>query len=88
MHDILYINFRLINQQTQFFQLLPGRKQVALDESGSSEGEWHTFRVRVEGNQIVVKLDGRIIVDFVDDSENQRDIGFIGLQQNRGKIEF
>jgi len=71
---------------------LVGRKKVSLDDSGGSktapEGEWHTFRVRVEGQQIVVTLDGRIILDFIDDSENQRNIGFIGLQQNQGKIEF
>jgi hypothetical protein len=69
-----------------------GRKKVVLDDAGGDEtapeGKWHRFHVRVEGNQIVVTLDGRIILDFIDDSENQREIGFIGLQQNEGKIEF
>jgi hypothetical protein len=63
-----------------------GRQQVEMETPG--EGQWRSFRVRVEGNQIVVKLDGRIVMDFVDESENRRPIGFIGLQKNEGKIEF
>lgn len=63
-----------------------GRQKVEMQPAG--EGEWQSYRVRVEGNQIVAKLDGRIVMDFVDESENRRDIGFIGLQKNEGKIEF
>ena len=63
-----------------------GRQQVEMETPG--EGQWRSFRVRVEGNQIVAKLDGHIVMDFVDESDNRRAIGFIGLQQNEGKIEF
>lgn len=69
-----------------------GRQRTEMDENDDSklpaEGEWHTIQVRVEGNQIVARFDGRILVDMVDESDHQIDIGFIGLQHNQGKIEF
>ena len=63
-----------------------GRQKVA--EEVAEEGQWREFRLRVEENQIVSQLDGRIVIDFVDQSDDRRRTGFIGLQKNVGKIEF
>ena len=52
------------------------------------EGDWHTFYIRCEGARITVKLDGKGIVDFTDDSDAQRSSGQIGLQMNAGRIAF
>ncbi|MDG1897922.1 MAG: DUF1080 domain-containing protein [Fuerstiella sp.] len=52
------------------------------------EGDWHTFSVRCEGAQITVKLDGQDIVDFKDESDDQRTYGKIGLQMNAGRVAF
>jgi len=52
------------------------------------EGEWHTFHVTCDGNNIKVLLDGKQIVDFQDTSDHQRSSGQIGLQMNKGRIAF
>lgn len=52
------------------------------------EGEWHTFHVFCNGNQIRVLLDSEEIVDFTDDTENVRLAGTIGLQMNKGRSAF
>ncbi|MCA9066616.1 MAG: DUF1080 domain-containing protein [Planctomycetaceae bacterium] len=52
------------------------------------EGHWHTFRILCEGARIQVWLDGSSIVDFTDESDQQRLDGRIGLQMNSGRIAF
>ncbi|MDG2130241.1 MAG: DUF1080 domain-containing protein [Fuerstiella sp.] len=52
------------------------------------EGDWHTFEIHCEGLHITVKLDGKEIVDFTDQSGNPRSSGRIGLQMNSGRIAF
>lgn len=54
----------------------------------AGDSEWHTFHVVVNGPQSVVKLDGKAVLSFTDDSANPLKTGFIGLQFNEGKIEF
>ena len=50
--------------------------------------EWQSFVVRLEGPKIQASLNGKEILNFKDTSEQQREIGFIGLQKNEGPIEF
>lgn len=52
------------------------------------EGEWHTFHVVCDGSRIEVRLDGKQIVDFDDQTPNARARGTIGLQMNSGRIAF
>jgi len=48
--------------------------------------EWRTFEVTADGARLVVKLDGRQILDFTDPKPIGR--GYVGLQFRSGKIEF
>lgn len=52
------------------------------------EGAWHSFHVVCAGSTINVQLDGEHIVEFTDDTDNQRFHGRIGLQMNQGRIAF
>lgn len=57
-------------------------------DSLSVEEEWHTFDVRVEGLRIDVKLDGKPVLNFLDESDAPRRTGHIGLQMNGGDVRF
>jgi hypothetical protein len=50
------------------------------------DGNWHTFEVTADGPRWVVKLDGKQVLDYVDQKPLPR--GPIGLQFNIGKVEF
>lgn len=65
---------------------LVARKKAAVTVVG--EGAWKRYFVTVQGRRIVAKLDGRIVIDFTDNTENFRPSGLIGLQYREGKIEF
>lgn len=54
----------------------------------TGEEVWKTFHVRVEGNRIIARLDGELILDFEDETDGLRTSGFIGLQKNEGLIRF
>jgi len=56
-------------------------------ESIIGSGDWKSLRVVVEGNRLVVTLDGAQVLDYSDPS-HARASGLIGLQKNAGKIEF
>jgi hypothetical protein len=43
---------------------------------------------RVEGNRITAQLNGKPVVEFVDQSPQRLRVGRIGLQMNGGEIEF
>jgi len=62
------------------------RKKSAVAVGG--EGTWKQFHVTLSGRRILVKLDGRTVLDFSDDTKNFRPSGYIGLQFRQGKIEF
>lgn len=52
------------------------------------DGDWHSFRVRVDGPRISVNFDGSDVLDYTDSTEKPLSTGHIGLQMNGGKIEF
>jgi uncharacterized protein YceK len=47
-----------------------------------SVGRWNTFHIIAQGNHLVVRFDGRVVVDTRDDREKS---GPIGLQQFKGQ---
>lgn len=58
------------------------------DNVPAVEGDWHTFHVFCNGNNIRVLLDEKQIVDFTDDSDHVCMSGTIGLQMNKGRSAF
>ena len=52
------------------------------------DGAWHTYHVVVHGTQVVVKLDGKPILDFQNPNPKGRAFGHIGLQKNMGHVKF
>jgi Domain of Unknown Function (DUF1080) len=63
-----------------------GRQKAAGTFHG--EGAWMKISARVESNRITAQLNGRPVIDFVDNSPARRRVGRIGLQMNGGTIEF
>ena len=47
---------------------------------------WHTFHIRLEGDQVKVSLDDKPIIQLTDKTKLGR--GHISLQHNQGRIEF
>lgn len=62
-----------------------GHAKTAAPIKGS--GGWKKLHVRVEGNHFVVTLDSEQVLDYTDETK-ARSSGLIGLQKNKGKIEF
>ena len=54
----------------------------------SGEEAWTTFHIRAEGPRVVVKLDGKEVLDFTDTTEKPLTSGLIGLQMNSGLVKF
>ncbi|MEX2119642.1 MAG: DUF1080 domain-containing protein [Pirellulales bacterium] len=48
--------------------------------------EWRSYEVSADGGHFIVKLDGRVVLDYTDPEPLGR--GFIGLQLNKGPVEF
>lgn len=48
--------------------------------------QWHTFTVKLVGDQVTVSLNGKQIVSYTDDSGLR--YGHISLQHNEGRAEF
>ena len=48
--------------------------------------DWRTYEVTAQGGHFLVKLDGKTVLDFTHSKPLDR--GHIGLQFNKGKIEF
>jgi hypothetical protein len=61
---------------------------VKPDQPVLGEGIWKTFQVKALGDQIDVKLDGKLILSYTDKRPVARRRGFIGLQKNAGRAEF
>ncbi len=55
-------------------------------KGGHDSTDWQTFEVTADGHNFTVKLDGQVVLDYLDPKPLGR--GFIGLQFNTGKIEF
>lgn len=51
-------------------------------------GDWHSMHIVCSGAQITVQLDGNLVTEFTDETENKRASGRIGLQKNKGRIAF
>jgi hypothetical protein len=47
---------------------------------------WRTFEATLEGGHAVVKYNGEVVLDYMDEKPIGR--GLIGLQLNSGKVEF
>ena len=60
------------------------KRKAATGENDSAD--WQTFEVTADAGHFVVKLDGRVVLDYTDPEPLGR--GYIGLQFNSGKIEF
>lgn len=55
---------------------------VTLDE------DWHSYFVTLDGPRVSVKLDGKHVLEYTDDTPSPLASGFIGLQMNGGRVEF
>lgn len=65
-----------------------GRQRVEPDQLGSDfdPTAWHAFVIRAEGENVTIHLDGKKLLELVDDTSSRR--GFISLQHNEGIVEF
>ena len=48
--------------------------------------KWHSYEVKMQGGRAIVKLNGQQVLDYTDPQPLGR--GHIGLQLNKGKVEF
>lgn len=55
-------------------------------EGQGGDDQWHTYEVTMDGGHAIVKLDGQVVLDYMDQQPVGR--GFIGLQHNQGRVEF
>jgi len=55
-------------------------------DAEAPSGSWHSYEVTVDGERVVVKLNGQEILDYTDPKPLRR--GHIGLQLNTGKVAF
>ncbi|HAC92179.1 MAG TPA: DUF1080 domain-containing protein [Planctomycetaceae bacterium] len=63
------------------------RQRVEPDQLGKFDPTvWHTYLIRLDGENVTIQLDGKKIVEMVDDSSSRR--GHISLQHNEGVVEF
>ncbi|MEO2048746.1 MAG: family 16 glycoside hydrolase [Pirellulales bacterium] len=60
-------------------------RQKKADETDETDS-WRTFEVTAQGNYFLIKLDGITVLEYTDPKPLSS--GHIGLQFNRGKIEF
>ncbi|RMG37432.1 MAG: DUF1080 domain-containing protein [Planctomycetota bacterium] len=54
------------------------------------DDRWHTCRIRFQGPHLKAWIDGRLVTDFREAAQSAGFLrrGFIGLQQNRGRVAF
>ncbi|QDV27858.1 3-keto-disaccharide hydrolase [Aureliella helgolandensis] len=63
------------------------RQKLEPEELGEFDAtQWHTYRVRLDGDHITVHLDGQEVMNFEDSLT--ADQGHISLQFREGKVEF
>lgn len=63
------------------------RQRVEPDQLGTFDPSvWHTYLIRLEGEDVTIHLDGKKILEMIDDSSSSR--GHISLQHNEGVVEF
>ncbi len=66
--------------------LVQRKKLETADLGNFDPTAWHTFHVRMDGDQVTVSLDGKQMLEYTDDSGLEK--GHISLQHNEGRIEF
>ena len=63
------------------------RKKLEPAELGKFDPTtWHTYLIRLQGDQVTITLDGKKMLEYTDDSGLGR--GHISLQHNEGRVEF
>ena len=55
-------------------------------EGHKPDGKWHTYEATLDGTKATIKLDGNVVLEYEKPDAVGR--GFIGLQHNKGPIEF
>lgn len=55
-------------------------------DAEAPSGQWYAYEVTVDGDRVVVKLNGQQVLDYTDPKPLRR--GHIGLQLNTGKVAF
>ncbi len=63
-----------------------GREKGTEEAGNAKPDEWHAYEIRVQGERLEVRLDGRLALDFTDAKPLRR--GLIGLQLNKGAVAF
>jgi hypothetical protein len=64
-----------------------GRKKESMSpEDVPADGKWHAFDVRVEKAALWVRLDGKPVLEYMD--EKPAGFGHIGLQSREGAVSF
>ena len=85
--DIDCYELNMCDSRPQFATAsLVGRQNP--DKAVLGDGDWHGYRVRVEGPRITVRFDGEQVLEYTDNTDKPLTTGHIGLQMNGGKIEF
>ncbi len=62
------------------------RKKADQSDSRQSANQWRTLQMHLEGGHLQVTIDDQLVTDYTD--ENPLPPGRIGLQHNRGPVEF
>jgi hypothetical protein len=65
---------------------LVGRQKSDGDAGAAPPDTWHHYEVAVQGGHVVVKLNGKQVLDYTDPMPLGR--GHIGLQLNKGAVAF
>jgi len=61
---------------------------LAPDGDSTAERYWNTYQISLVGNQVTVKLNGKITVDGATLPPGKNAAGFIGLQFHTGRVQF
>ncbi|MDG2222731.1 MAG: DUF1080 domain-containing protein [Rubripirellula sp.] len=62
------------------------KRLKAESQSAQPFQQWRTMRMRLEGGKLQVSVDGQLVCDYTD--PEPLPAGRIGLQHNRGRVEF
>jgi hypothetical protein len=63
------------------------RQRVEPESLGAFDPtQWHTYHVRLDGEQVLIRLDDQLILETTDSTTSRR--GHICLQFNQGHVEF
>ena len=55
-------------------------------EASAAPGEWHHYDISVNGDRVKIDLNGKTVLEYTDEQPLGR--GYIGLQLNKGQVEF